>query len=160
MRVIVVGGSGSKVGKTTLACRLVLEYTEAPTVAMKVTIHEGGEMPRITAVTQDDLATDRGDSRRLLAAGASAVVFVTTGRDVVRSAIAQGLRAARRMRPQLLVIESTAAGVHLNRASESWFVAGDEPWKPWAHLHLAKATHRRHARDVLRDATFTAPGHA
>jgi hypothetical protein len=150
MRTVVVGGSASNVGKTTLACHLLATAAESRKVAMKVSVHEGSDSLGIVLIRRDEMEADRGDSRRLLEAGASVVVWVTTSRSLVRAALAKGLFAARRLRPELLVVESTAAGIHLRRNSESWFVLGDAPGKPWAAKHLQRATHVLLSSAVLR----------
>jgi hypothetical protein len=149
MRTLVVGGSASSVGKTTLACHLLAVAAESPKVALKLSVHDGSDSLRIILIRRDEIESDRGDSRRLLEAGASAVVLVTTSRTSVRAALAQGLSAARRLRPELLVVESTAAGIHLRRSTESWFVLGDAPGKPWASQHLRRATHVLRSSAVL-----------
>jgi hypothetical protein len=155
MRTVVVGGSASNVGKTTLACHLLATAAESRKVAIKVSVHEGSSPIRIALIRRDAMDSDRGDSRRLLEAGASAVVWVTTSRSLVRAALAQGLFAARRLRPELLVVESTAAGIHLRRSSESWFVLGNDPGKPWAVKHLQRATRVLLSSAVLSGAFET-----
>jgi len=150
MRTVVVGGSASDVGKTTLACHLLAVAFGSFKVGLKVSVSEEPGVFRMVVRYRDELAPDRGDSRRLLEAGASAVVWITTSRLAVRTGLARGLLAVRKLRPDLLVVESTAAGIHLRRVSESWFVLGEGPAKAWATLHQRRATHVLHSRDVLR----------
>jgi hypothetical protein len=66
---------------------------------------------------------------------------MTVHRAEVRRGLALGLAAARAMRPATLVIESTSAGIQLRRIDDSWFVAGDGEWKPWADRHRERADH-------------------
>jgi hypothetical protein len=138
VRVIVVGGSASKVGKTTLACDLVRREPE-PCVAMKVSVTER-DVPTRVSVERTAQNERHGDTGRLLDAGASAVIWVTVSRRRVRDGLALGLRHARALRPPVLIVESTSAGIHLHRLESSWFVAGSGGWKPWASEHRDRAT--------------------
>ncbi len=142
MNVVVVGGSASNVGKTTLAARLVREHADrAPTVALKVSVREKPCDTRLVTLRRGDAVEHRRDSGKLLDAGADCVVWVTVNRAAVRSGLALGLATARAMRPSALVIESTSAGIELRRIDDSWFVAGDGEWKPWADRHRRRADH-------------------
>jgi hypothetical protein len=139
VRIIVVGGSASRVGKTALACALVRRERQ-PCTAMKVSVTERDVATRVSI--ERAVANERhGDTGRLLDAGASAVVWVTVSRRRVREGLAAGLLRARALRAQVVVIESTSAGIHLRRCESSWFVAGSGPWKPWAAEHRDRATH-------------------
>ena len=150
MKVVVVGGSASNVGKTTLAERLVAEHAARErTVAVKVSVRERACDARVLVLRPGDAADHRRDSQRLLDAGASHVVWVTVGRPAVRSGLAAGLAAGRALRPATLVVESTSAGIELRRIDDSWFVAGDGDWKPWADLHRRRADHVVRSGDVL-----------
>ena len=142
MRVVVVGGSASNVGKTTLAAHVIrYEPARSRVVAMKVSVRERPCELRVLVLAPGAPAGHRGDTGRLLEAGATHVVWVTTARPQVRAGLAAGLRAVRALRPDVVVIESTSAGIELGGAIESWFVAGDGAWKPWAHRHCARANH-------------------
>jgi hypothetical protein len=66
--------------------------------------------------------------------------------------LALGLAMARSMRPANIFIESTSAGIELRRISESWFVAGEGEWKPWADLHRRRADHVLTSEDVFEAA--------
>ncbi len=138
VRVIVVGGSASKVGKTILACTLV-RREPGRCVAMKVSVTER-DVPTRVSVERGAENGRHGDTGRLLDAGASAVVWVTVSRRRVRDGLALGLVHARALRPQVLIVESTSAGIHLQRFESSWFVAGPGEWKPWAAEHRDRAT--------------------
>jgi hypothetical protein len=153
MRTVVVGGSASNVGKTTLAVALTRAAALAGRcAAMKISVCEAPGVLRVTCFHPGDDAGHRKDTTRLLCAGAAAVVWVTVSRDVVRDGIAAGLRRARRLRPKTLVIESTSAGIELRAPSESYFVAGEGAWKPWAERHRARATHVVTSADVFGTA--------
>ena len=136
---VIVGGSSSNVGKTTLACAL-LRRARGRRVAMKVSVTERDVATRIV-VEREAALEHHGDTGRLLAAGADAVVWVTVSRSRVRAGLAAGLFRARSLKPDVLVVESTSAGIQLRRFTESWFVAGPAPWKPWAIQHRDRATH-------------------
>ena len=139
---MVVGGSSSKIGKTTLACCLLRRTPQGERwCAMKVSVCEGERPTRLRVCLPGYEDTRHADSGRLLAAGACAVIWVTVWRPCVRSALAAGLRAVRAQAPDGVVIESTSAGIELQHIDESWFVAGRQPWKPWAVRHLRRANH-------------------
>jgi len=141
MRIVVVGGSASNVGKTRLACRLIgRERNRADVVALKVSVREADDAETVVRVLlPGDDVQHRRDTAKLIDAGARAVVWVTAGRVRVRDGLAQGLATARTMHPGSVVIESTSAGIELHRYTQSWFVAGDGPWKPWADRHRVRA---------------------
>ena len=140
MRLLVVGGSASNVGKTALAEFLVArESSVARTVAMKVSVREKPCELSVVILADAGDAGHRRDSARLLEAGDIAVVWVTVSRREVRSGLGAGLRRARVARPDVLVIESTSAGIELKRIDESFFVAGEGEWKPWAEKHMHRA---------------------
>lgn len=153
MKIVVVGGSASNVGKTTLASQLVARHAASgPTVAVKVSVREKPCDTRIIMLRPGDEIEHRRDTGKLLGAGAKCVVWVTVHRPAVRSGLAQGLAAARRLRPSTTVIESTSAGIELRRIDDSWFVAGEGEWKPWAELHRRRADHVLSSDDVLEAA--------
>jgi hypothetical protein len=153
MTIVVVGGSASNVGKTTLAARLVREHSaHGPTIALKVSVRETPCEPRLLILHPGDDAEHRHDTGTLLSAGAQCVLWVTVHRAEVRRGLALGLSAARVLRPATLVIESTSAGIQLRRISDSWFVAGDGDWKPWADLHRQRADHVIGSRELFEAA--------
>ena len=150
MKIVVVGGSASNVVKTTLAVQLIGPLAAAGrTVAVKVSVRERPCETRLLLLRRGDDAEHRRDTGRLLAAGAECVVWVTVHRAAVRSGLALGLAAARRLRPATIFIESTSAGIELRRISDSWFVAGKGEWKPWAELHRRRADHVLSSADVF-----------
>jgi molybdopterin-guanine dinucleotide biosynthesis protein len=142
VKIVVVGGSASNVGKTTLAARLVRQFAvRTRTVALKVSVRETPCETRVLTLRPGEEAEHRRDTGRLLAAGAECVVWVTVNRAAVRSGLALGLSTVRRLRPATVVVESTSAGIELGRISDSWFVAGEGEWKPWADRHRRRADH-------------------
>ncbi len=142
MTIVVVGGSASNVGKTTLAARLIEEHAgRGRTVAVKVSVRERPCETTVLLLGPGDDFEHRRDTGKLLAAGAACVVWVTVSRAAVRAGLARGLAAARRLRPAAIVFESTSAGIELRRVDDSWFVAGEGAWKPWAERHRQRADH-------------------
>ncbi len=117
---------------------------------MKVSVRERPCDLRVLVVTAGTSVEHRQDCERLLAAGAAHVVWVTVQRQSVRSGLAAGLRRVRALRPQVVVIESTSAGIELTRPDDSWFVAGAGEWKPWADRHRERATRVLTSDDVFR----------
>jgi hypothetical protein len=94
----------------------------------------------------------RHDTGTFLDAGARTVVWVTVHRPVVRKGLARGLAVARALRPSTVVIESTSAGIQLRRITDSWFVAGEGEWKPWADRHLRRADHVVRSAEIFEPA--------
>lgn len=153
MKIVVVGGSASNVGKTTLAARLIGQHAAgAPTVAVKVSVREQPCETTVLTLRPGEDAEHRQDSGKLLDAGADCVVWVTVQRAAVRTGLARGLAAARRLRPATVVMESTSAGIELRRITESWFVAGEGEWKPWADRHRRRADHVVRSEDIFAAA--------
>ena len=150
MKIVVVGGSASNVGKTTLAARLIRQHSvRSPTVAVKVSVREKPCETTVLTLRPGEEAEHRRDTGKLLEAGAQCVVWVTVNRAAVRAGLALGLETARRLRPSTVVVESTSAGIELRRISDSWFVAGDGEWKPWADRHRQRADHVVRSDDVF-----------
>jgi molybdopterin-guanine dinucleotide biosynthesis protein len=153
MEIVVVGGSASNVGKTTLAARLISEYAgHAPTVAIKVSVREKPCEVSVRTLRPGEEVEHRRDTTKLLDAGARSVVWVTVNRAAVRTGLALGIATARRLRPARVVVESTSAGIELRRIDDSWFVAGEGEWKPWADRHRLRADHVVRSDEVLRGA--------
>ncbi len=153
VNVIVVGGSASNVGKTTLAARLVRQHAaQTSTVAMKVSVRENPCQTTVLTLRTGDEADHRRDTGTLLDAGARCVVWVTVHRAAVRTGLALGLATARKLGPSTVVVESTSAGIELRRITDSWFVAGEGEWKPWADRHRARADHVVRSDDVFDTA--------
>lgn len=74
---VVVGGSGKNVGKTTLVCGILLAFPQIAWTAVKVTSHEHGAGSSIW----EETTPGRGsDTARYLAAGAHRA-FLVTARD-------------------------------------------------------------------------------
>jgi molybdopterin-guanine dinucleotide biosynthesis protein len=150
MEIVVVGGSASNVGKTTLAARLIRQHAaHAPTVALKVSVREKPCETRVLTFRPGEEAEHRRDTGKLLDAGARCVVWVTVHRAAVRSGLALGMAAARRLRPSTVVVESTSAGIELRRIDDSWFVAGEGEWKPWADRHRRRADHVVRSEEIF-----------
>lgn len=150
MNVVVVGGSASNVGKTTLAARLIRAHAAGtPTIALKVSVREKPCETTVLTLRPGDDAEHRADTGKLLDAGAQCVVWVTVNRAAIRTGLALGLATARRLRPATVVFESTSAGIELRRITDSWFVAGEGEWKPWADRHRRRADHVVRSEEVF-----------
>ena len=160
MRIIVIGGSASKVGKTTLACHLIAKAAEGGrVVGLKVSKHARRRRHEIATSTQTLQHVAFHDTDRFLAAGASAAILLEAGSDNFRDHLAAGIRRARRFRPEILIIESTTAGAELRVPHDSWFVAGTAPWKPAAERHFTRAAHIIRTHELNR-LPFFAPAAA
>jgi hypothetical protein len=78
MPIIVVGGSGRNVGKTSLVCGLIAALPEYRWAAVKITSHVHGEREAVW----EETATGEGtDTARFLAAGARRAFLVTAPED-------------------------------------------------------------------------------
>jgi hypothetical protein len=76
MAIIVVGGSGKSVGKTSLVCGIIRALPEFRWMAVKVTNHfYGFESP----IFEDRIAGTGTDTARYLAAGAERAFLISTG---------------------------------------------------------------------------------
>ncbi len=150
MKILVVGGSASNVGKTALAEFVVArERSFGRTVAIKISVRETPCELSVCVLSDPAQAEHRRDSARLLEAGAEAVIWVTVHRPNVRTALKAALLEARAMRPKSVVIESTSAGIEMRRIDDSFFIAGEGEWKPWADRHRIRADHILTTRAVL-----------
>lgn len=78
MAIIVVGGSGKGVGKTTLICGLIAALPEFAWTAIKISSHEHG---RSEPIWEESTPGQGTDTARYLAAGARRAVLVTAGED-------------------------------------------------------------------------------
>lgn len=141
MQIIVVGGSASKVGKTTLACHFIAEAAKrGSVVGLKVSAHERRRRHEITTFTRAPRHVAFHDTDRYLVAGAHVALWLEAGTDDFRDHLAIALRRVRKFHSDTLVIESTSAGAELVSPHASWFVAGTSPWKPRAIRHFVRAT--------------------
>jgi molybdopterin-guanine dinucleotide biosynthesis protein len=74
MAIIVVGGSGRNVGKTSLICGLIAATPELPWTAVKITSHAYGHLEPLWEETTPGQGTD---TSRYLAAGARRAFLMT-----------------------------------------------------------------------------------
>jgi hypothetical protein len=80
MAIIVVGGNGRNVGKTTLVCGLISALPEFSWIAVKIRDHAHGDLPAIyeqKAAAEPKRAKTEADTSRYLAAGAQRAFLVT-----------------------------------------------------------------------------------
>src|SRR5271165_2070122 len=74
MAIVVVGGSGRNVGKTSLICGLIAATPEVPWTAVKITSHSHGQPEPVWEETTPGQGTD---TSRFLAAGARRALLMT-----------------------------------------------------------------------------------
>ena len=86
MPVVVVGGNGKDVGKTSLICGLIRVLPECQWVAAKVTTHEYGAAG---SVAEEHEAGPQSDTSRFLAAGAKRAFLISAGEDELASAVGE-----------------------------------------------------------------------
>jgi hypothetical protein len=89
MAIIVVGGSGRKIGKTALVCGLVHALPEFTWTAVKITSHGHG---RAQPLWEETVAGESTDTARYLAAGARRALMVTAADDELASIVKRILR--------------------------------------------------------------------
>ena len=80
MAIVVVGGSGKGVGKTSLVCGLIAALPEFQWTAVKVTSHSYGASAPVWEETEAGLGTD---TARYLEAGADRALLVASGSGMV-----------------------------------------------------------------------------
>jgi len=80
MAIIIVGGSGKSVGKTSLVCGLIAALPKIRWTAVKVTSHDYG---RLELVWEETEAGQGTDTARYLAAGAQRALLVTLRDDAL-----------------------------------------------------------------------------
>ena len=131
--IVVVGGSGRKVGKTSLIESLIRALPEARWLAIKVSGHaHGAHQGKFERQETPGPETDTG---RFLAAGAGEAWWLRAGEDRLAAAAPelQTLMAGF----ENVIIESNSI-VEILRPDLYLFVAGDE-WKESAGRWLASA---------------------
>ncbi len=78
MAIVVVGGGGRNVGKTSLVCGLIAGLTEFRWTAVKISAHDHGKP---IVVWEETTAGTETDTARYLAAGAERALLVTAEAD-------------------------------------------------------------------------------
>lgn len=116
---IIIGGTGRKTGKTTLACRIIALSPERRWTAVKVSHHAPSSQAPFEILEETEPG-DAGDTRRYLAAGAARAFWL-------RGDFAPGLPALRKLLSQSenWIVESTRAAGHLE--ADLVLVAGSGP---------------------------------
>ena len=102
MAIIVVGGSGRKIGKTALVCGLIRALPEFDWTAVKITSHGHGRTQPVWQGT---------DTARYLAAGARRAMMVTAAETELAAIVEQILREC--PPPGCIVFESNRVIEHL-----------------------------------------------
>ena len=77
MPVIVVGGSGKDVGKTTLICGVIAALHGFRWIAGKITSHDYGQ---VEPLVEERVTGQETDTRRFLAAGAERAFLISAGK--------------------------------------------------------------------------------
>lgn len=89
MAILVIGGSASKVGKTTLICSVIRKMPEFRWTAVKISAHSH----RDDTIWEESLPGEETDTARFLAAGAHRAILVTVREgefpiEAIRAALA------------------------------------------------------------------------
>jgi hypothetical protein len=108
MAIIVVGGSGRKIGKTGLVCGLIRALPEFDWTAVKITSHGHG---RTESLWEETSAGQGTDTARYLAAGARRALMVTAADDALGPLVQQILRES--PPPGCIIFESNRVLDHL-----------------------------------------------
>lgn len=134
--ILLISGSGSNVGKTTLSCKLIDRFKNKGIVAVKITPHWHQQDGDVEILHQEEnlLILDerrrdsRKDSSRMLRSGAQKVFFVqnTVDEGLLR-AFPIILSAADQSAP--MIVESAALGKYL---------------QPACHFHIIRPLAEKH----------------
>ncbi len=134
--VLLISGSGSNVGKTTLSCLLIDRFKDTGVVAVKITPHwhrQDGDVDILhheenLLILNEKRRDSRKDSSRMLRSGANKVFFVqNTVDDGLLTAFPIILGAAGRSVP--MIVESAALGKYL---------------QPACHFHIVRPGTKKH----------------
>lgn len=105
---IIVGGEQSKVGKTTVVCRLIRGFPDIAWTAVKISGHAHGLEPGAWALTAEADAGAANDTQRYLAAGAAHALWLRGDLEAALAALRERLAHAPHW-----IIESTQAAAWL-----------------------------------------------
>lgn len=91
---LLIAGTGNKSGKTTLACRIIEQFSELGIIGIKITPHFHETTPGLIRVIEEKgfsifEETNRGtskDTSRMLHSGASKVFFIKVRDDYILNA--------------------------------------------------------------------------
>lgn len=134
--IILISGTGSNVGKTTLSCRIIEQFVHLGIIAVKITPHWHPQPENIPVLLREDLLliirennlNSRKDSSRMLRSGARQVYFVqnTVDKGLLKAfpAIINEIGPDRPM-----VIESAALGQFI---------------RPAVHFHITRPSSLTH----------------
>ncbi len=134
--IILISGTGSNVGKTTLSCRIIEQFVHLGIVAVKITPHWHPQPDNIPVLLKEDHLliirennlNSAKDSSRMLRSGARQVYFVqnTVDKGLLKAfpAIINEIGPARPM-----VIESAALGQFI---------------RPAVHFHITRPSSLTH----------------
>ncbi len=137
---VVVGGSGRKVGKTTVVVNLIRALPEARWLALKISGHAHGSAG--WKLTREESAAPDTDTGRFLAAGAAEAWWLRAGRGRLAEAV-----------PELRSLFARAANVIVESNSIlDWF-------EPDLYVFVSGARRKPGARARMQraDAVVTAP---
>jgi hypothetical protein len=85
--IVVVGGSGSKSGKTAVLCRIIAATVEAHWLAVKITPHGHGVALDQAVITEEPNAGPQSDTARFLQAGACRAWWVRCAAEQIPGAL-------------------------------------------------------------------------
>lgn len=153
--IILISGTGSNVGKTTLSCRIIEKFVHLGIVAVKITPHWHPQPDNISVLLREDNLliireknlNSRKDSSRMLRSGAKRVYYVQNIHD-------KGLLRAfpsimKELGPdQPMIIESAALGQFI---------------RPAVHFHITRlfaTTHKLQNTSIPVDHLISFDGEA
>ena len=143
MPVIVVGGSGKDVGKTTLVCGVLAALPEFRWTAVKITSHDYGQAEPLV---EEMAAGHETDTQRFLGAGAARAFLISAGEDELARSV-DALREC--VGPEAALIFESNRVIELIRPDICLVVVGSAGAIPKASFDAI--THRMDAKVVRAD---------
>lgn len=144
--IIVVGGTYRNLGKTEFICSLLKRFNEKDIVVMKIkTRYPGdgkfhGRGKRLESgylIRREDSTEGMEDSKRLLDAGASSVLYIRSRAEKLGEAMEEALAATKK---QLIICESNSVVDVLSPAAYIMIIGPDrERYKPSSTRLMDKA---------------------
>lgn len=149
-QLLIISGNGQKVGKTTLACRLINSFaTKCDITAIKISPHFhsfGYDLPAIAKneeyhIFQEIFDAKTKDSSKFLKAGARKVYLIFTEKDALANAFSELLKVLPEKKP---IICESGGLAHIV--------------KPGLHLHVKGAGKTEKDVDKPNDLEWNSDG--